>query len=379
MNKVDLTSSDAEKTSSLNLDLKKLAQITAPESSFLSIFLSGSHSLSEFEKKLYKLRRIIKNSSPENTDLDYFDENIKTVKEFLTKNPLKNGSLCIFTCKPIDFFQAIWIPETVNNIIRIDSCPYIRPLAELYDDYGNVAVVVADNEKVRIFLVSSHLIGNEEVIKGNIKNHVKVGGWSQKRYERRRDKQLLQYAREITAILSKLDREEKLSHLLLVGSKEILHIVHENMPKELQTKIIEKSLDLSKGEGSVNNDILDLLSDNELRTLHDYWENIRAEYIRGGLAVVGLDDVLQASRESRVEKLIVDRTYHPLVEQCQSCHSLNKGEKETCAVCGSKLLFKVSVINQILDMVIQSGAEYHFADSIPGLQEVGGIAAFLRY
>lgn len=363
----------------INLDLKKLAEMTAPERTFLSIYISGAQSINELEKKLNKLRRVLKTSEVNKDEREYFDENVKTVEEYLHKYPLKTGSLCIFTCQAIGFFQAILLPGPINDVVRIDSYPYIRPLAELYDDYENVAVVVADNDRVRIFLVSSLVTGTEEVIKGNIKNHVKVGGWSQKRYERRRDKQLLQYAREIVDALMKLDKVEKYGHVLLVGAKETLHVVHENMPRELQNKVIERTLDLSKGEGSVNKDIMAFLSDEEHRFQQDYWEYIRAEYLRGGLAVVGLDDVLRAAQAGRIDKMIVDRTFHPLVERCQSCHSLNEGEVETCPVCGSKLLFKVSVINEILDMLIQSGAEFHFADSMPELIEAGGIAALLRY
>ena len=249
----------------LNLDLKKLAELTAPDRTFLSIFLSGPHSIDALKKKLSKLRRVLKSDEASKDEREYFDENVKTVEDYLQKSPLKSGSLCIFTCQAIDFFQTILLPRPVNDTVGIDAYPYIRPLAELYDDYENVAVVVADNEKVRIFLVSTSVTGSEEVIKGNIKNHVKVGGWSQKRYERRRDKQLLQHAREIVDTLLKLESEEKFGHILLVGSKEILHITHENMPKELQIKIIKKNLDLSKGEGSVNKDIMSLLADEEHR------------------------------------------------------------------------------------------------------------------
>ena len=171
----------------INVNLKKLAEMMAPERTFLSIFISGAHSIPELKKKLNKLRRVLKSNEANKDEREYFDENVRTVEEYLQNNPLKTSSLCIFTCQAINFFQAIYLPAPVNDYVRIDSYPYIRPLAELYDDYENVAVVVADNEKVRIFLVSSSVIGTEEVIKGNIKNHVKVGGWSQKRYERRRD------------------------------------------------------------------------------------------------------------------------------------------------------------------------------------------------
>jgi peptide chain release factor subunit 1 len=362
----------------LNLNLKKLAEMKAPERTFWSIYLSGPCSIPVLEKKLAKIRSLLKNCNGKD-EREYFDENAKTVEEYLKKNPLTTGSLGIFVCKQIDFFQAVLIPSEMDDIVWIDSCPYIRPLAELFDEYENVAVVVADNEKVRIFLVSSTVEGSDEVIKGNVKNHVKVGGWSQQRYERRRDNQLSEFAHKIREALLKLDREEKFGHILLVGSKEILNIVYEDMPKEYQNKIIEKNLDLSKGEGFVNHDIMELLSVEEHRTEQEYWAHIQAEYLRGGLVVVGLDDVLQAAKEGRVEKVLIDRELQPLVERCQNLSSLDADETEMCTVCGSPLLFNVSNVNELLELLIQSDSEFHFADSIPELGEVGGIAASLRY
>jgi len=362
----------------LNLNLKKLAEITAPERSFWSVYLSGPHSVPVIEKKIAKIRALMKSCSAKE-EFENFDENAKDIEKYLQKNPLKSGSLGIFACKHIDFFETVEIPSEVDDIVWIDACPYIRPLAEYFDDYENVAVVVADNEKVQIYLVSSSVMGPIEVIKGNIKNHVKVGGWSQQRYERRRDNQLTDFAHEIRDALLRLDRDEKYGHILLVGSKEILNIVYESMPKEFQDKIIEKTLDLSKGEGAIHNDIMDLLSFEEQRTEQEYWAHIQAEYLRGGLAAVGLDDVLIAAKEGRIEKVIIDHALQPLVERYQNTNSSDENETKLCTVCDSHLLFNDSVMNELLGLLIQSGSEFHFATDIPELAEVGGIAAFLRY
>ncbi len=364
---------------SLNVNLVNIAEMVAPDRTFLSIYLAGPHSVNELDKKLNKLRLLLKSDNIQKDELEYFEENIKTVEEYLKKNPIKSGSLCIFACKEIDYFETISIPEILKDIIRIDSKAYIRPLAEFYDDYENVAVVVANNESVHIFLVSSSVIGTEEVIKGNIKNHVKVGGWSQKRYQRRRDNQLSHYAKEITETLANIDKEESIGHVLLVGSKETLHSIHESMNKEWQNKVIEKNLDLSKADNIINKDIMELLAEEEQRFQLDYWENIKTEYLRGGLAVVGIDNVLQAVEEKRIDRIIIDKTLHPLVERCQVCDNLITGDTQICPVCGSKLIFKVSIVNDILELLIQSGGEYHFVDSIAELKKVGGIAALLRY
>jgi peptide chain release factor subunit 1 len=362
-----------------DVNLRKLTEMTSPERAFLSVFLAGPQSVGELGKRFQKVRRVLKSSRTEKDERKHFDENVKVVLNYLKQNPLKLGSLCIFSCWALDFFQAVSLTALVKDLVWIDSSPYIRPLAELQDEYENVAVVIADNKKARIFLVSSAAAVSEEVVKGNVKNHVKKGGWSQQRYERRRDKQLLLYAREIIDALSKLEKEEKFRRILLVGGKEILRIVHENLPQALQSMVAEKALDLGKGEGAVNKDIMDLFFEQERQSEQDLWEKIRSEYLRGGLSVVGLDEVLSAAKAGRVEKMIVNRTFKPKGRRCRNCENLDLGAVKTCSACDSKSLFEVDVVNEIVEMLKLSGAETDFADPIQTLVDAGEIAALLRY
>jgi len=362
-----------------DVDLRKLTEMTTPERTFLSVYLAGPHSAAKLENRFQKVRRVLKGSFAEKDERKHFDENVKAVLNYLERNPLKSSSLCIFSCWILNFFQAIPLTAPVKDLVLIDSSFYIRPLAELQEEYENVAVVVADNKKARIFLVSSAVAGSEEVIKGNVKNHVKKGGWSQQRYERRRDKQLLLYAREIIDALLRFEKEEKFRRILLVGSKEIVQIVHENLPHAFQNKVAEKALNLRKGEGAVNKDIMDLFFEQERRSEQDLWEKIRAEYLRGGLGVVGLDEVLSAAKAGRVETMIVNRTFQPEGRRCRNCENLDVGAVETCSACGSQSLFEIDLVNEIVEMLKLSGAEVDFADSIQTLVDAGEIAAFLRY
>lgn len=138
-----------------DVNLRKLTEMTSPERAFLSVFLAGPQSVGELGKRSQKVRRVLKGSRTEKDERKYFDENVKVVLNYLERNPLKSGSLCIFSCWALDFFQAVSLTALVKDIVWIDSSPYIRPLAELQDEYENVAVVIADNKKARIFLVSS--------------------------------------------------------------------------------------------------------------------------------------------------------------------------------------------------------------------------------
>ena len=360
-------------------DLKKLAEMPTAERAFLSVYLAGPHSVDELEKKFERIRRLLRTGGTEKDEKEYFDDNVRLVTEYLDRCPLKTGALCIFSCQVFDVFRTIPLSEHVEDLIRIDSSPFIRPLAELSEGHATAAVVVADNKKSRIFVVSMAETGSEEVIKGNVKNHVKVGGWSQQRYERRRDNELHKYALEIVEALAKICSSEEINHILMVGSKETLQAIHENMPHELQDKVVEKAIDLSKGDSSVNKDIMDLFQEEELTTGLEHWEKIRAEYLRGGLAVIGPEDVLSMAKAQRIEHTVVDRTLQPPGMRCRDCDNLNIGLVKSCLACGSQSLYEVEGFNDILDMVYQSGGTAHFTEPIQTLTDSGGIAAHLRY
>ncbi len=381
-----------------DVKLRELAGMTAPERAFLSVYVSGPRAAANLDSKFRKVRRVLARGAggaggpggpAEKDERVHFDENVSAVLEYLRKHELESGSLALFSCWANDFFLAVPLPPglggtvPVKDLIWIDSSPYIRPLARLQDDYENVAVVVADNRKARIFVVSSAVAGDEDVVRGNVKNHVKKGGWSQQRYERRRDKQIKLYAREVVDALETLDREEEFRRVLMVGGREVLRAIHENLPHGLKGKVVSKALDLKRGEGEIDRDIMELLEEGERASERELWEKIRSEYMRGGLGAVGLDEVLAAAGEGRVETMIVDGAFRPEGRRCRDCERLEVGALDgragACPACGSASLFEVDVVNEIVEMLKLTGAEADFAEGLPGLREAGGIAALLRY
>ena len=43
----------------------------------------------------------------------------------------------------------------------------------------------------------------------------------------------------------------------------------------------------------------------------EHWEEIRVEYLWGGLAFIGWEEVLHMAKAQRIEHIVVDRTLHP--------------------------------------------------------------------
>ena len=124
---------------------------------------------------------------------------------------------------------------------------------------------------------------------------------------------------------------------------------------------------------------MELFFEQERLSERDLWERIRIEYLRGGLGVVGLEDVLSAVRAGRIEQMVVNRDYRPEGRRCRDCENLDTGPVDACSSCGSESLFAVDVVNEIVEMLKTTGAEVDFADPIETLTAAGEIAALLRY
>jgi len=358
------------------IDLRELAGMTSSDRAFLSLYYNGKDGWEQERKQLEKNLALLKDQPEES---EHLQRNLELLEKELKGMPNRYGQVAAFVCWLLDFCEVYTLPVPVPNLARIDSSPFIRPLAELQDEYENYAVVIADNTSAKVYLVSSNVTEDKVAIKGNIKNSVKVGGWSQQRYKRRRDKQLHHYAKDIAGELLELDKENAFRRVLMVGSKETLRAIKNALPTQVANKaVVDKALDLGKPDDVIESELYELFAQQEVESEQILWETIRNEYLKGGLAIMGMEDTLRSAQRGQVEKVLVERSYKPNGVRCRSCEHLQL-EAAPCEECSSEDCFEVGLINELVELLARSSAEIDFCSPIPGLKEAGSIAALLRY
>jgi peptide chain release factor subunit 1 len=360
-----------------NIDLRELAAISGPERAFLSLYLSTPESLAGLKNRIETIRSMLSDNPIES---EHFEENLKMAEAWLAQHTWTTDGAAIFVSWAMDLVRAYPLTAKVPDFLWVDSSPYIRPLAELQDEYENFVVVAADNTASRVFFVTSAVADQDSRIKGDVKNNVKKGGWSQKRYERRRSNELMHYAKEIVDVLTELDQKQTFSRLFLVGSQETMTEIESALTSPLAAKLAgKKNVDFSAGDDPIFDTGFDLFFTAEREAEAQLWEKIKAEYCRGGLAVTGAEEVLKAAAVGRVEKMAVTRDAKIPGMRCRDCENLLPGTPETCTICGSADVFKVDLVNELVELLALSSAEADFVDPIPSLSEAGDVAALLRY
>lgn len=355
-------------------DLRALADRTGPDRAFLSIYLASPGDRGLLDTRFREIRAFLRGQPAE---LEHFEENLKLAEPLLEES-FAEISRVIFVCWALDFTEAHDLPVAVESRVRVDSSPYIRPLAELEDEYQNFAVLVADNDRARVYLAEASEMSEEGRVRGDIKNRVKKGGWSQKRYARRREKELERYATDVAAQLQELHRETPFARLVMLGQPEAMTAVRSALGGQMQERIVAaESIDVGADDEEAKAFALYFRQEREEEQA--LWDEIREAGLSSRLGTTGPTRVLEAAKAGRAEAILVARDAEITGTRCRDCEHLAHGSPDTCYTCGSKDLFEVDLVNELAELAAQTSATMDFADPFEALTDVGGVAALLRY
>lgn len=358
--------------------LRALADLVGPERAFLTVYLDASDDPSVLDARFERIRSLL---ADQPTETEHFEQNLALVRELLDEHRApEGGALAVFAGWATDLRQAYELPEPVGTRVWVGDAPFVRPAYELLDEHETFAVAVADNTSAQIYLVTADEVDEEGRVRGDVKNRVKKGGWSQKRYARRRDKQIEGYASEVADGLAALADDRPYARLVLLGSDETVRAIREALRTDIADKLVgTDSIDGNASEQEVLATAADIAEEGEREAERELWSAIREQGVGPGLAAFGATNVWKALQAARVEDVLIDREREITGTKCRACEHVAHGTPETCGVCGSKDVFRVDLVEAMTEQAARTGAEVDFADSFDALTEVGGVAALLRY
>lgn len=358
--------------------LRQLADLAGPERAFLTVYLDDGDDPSVIDADLARIRALLADQPAET---EHFEQSLEMAQALVeAHSPPENGSLAIYTSWAGDLRRAYALSDRVGTRVWMGDAPYLRPAYELLDEHETYAAVVLDNSSAQIYLVTSSEVDEQGRVRGDVKNRVKKGGWSQKRYARRRDKQIEAYATEIADGLAALDAERPFSRIVLVGSDEPLRAVRSALRQDLRDRVAGSTSVDGNASGEEALDAAAALAvEGERQSEQELWRQIREQGMGPGLAAFGATSVLEALVASRVEAVLVDREAEIAGTKCRACEHVAHGTPDTCGVCGSADVFRVDLVESMTEQAARTGAEVDFADPFDALSEVGHVGALLRY
>lgn len=217
--------------------------------------------------------------------------------------------LAVFCDLGADLVRAVELPAPPENRVVVDDEALIHPLAVQLDEYEPVGVIAVDATGARIYTAAGRTLEDRDSLSKQIKNLVKVGGWSQMRYQRRRAKQIKHLVVETVKRAERIFREEGVRRIVLVGRERMLADLERDLPKALKKRIIGRvAWDVGAGEDDLTGRLAEVLEAAEREQESELLGRFSGELRRGGLAVGGRSDVERSLTYGAVDVLLLDES-----------------------------------------------------------------------
>jgi peptide subunit release factor 1 (eRF1) len=294
--------------------------------------------------------------------------------------------LAVFSGRGGDFFRVFPTAVAFRNRVRVGHKPYVKPLAHLLDFYAHYGVILVDRVGGRFFEYHLGELQGMEGYMGEEVHKLKQGAGSSAVGMRggvgggRHEEEVAhRNLRDTAAAAAHFFQGKPIRRLFLGGTSETVAEFRELLPKQLQSCLAGTfAMDMNAGEHEVRKHTLRLLqaaNAEREEKLVDSWASTVA---RGGTAVAGLDDTLQAVSERRVQTLIISDGYrYPgYVDEPSGFLVANLAKSPLSA---DELTAVADVIDAACASTIDSGGHVEVIRDNARLEEYGRIGALLRY
>jgi peptide subunit release factor 1 (eRF1) len=326
------------------------------------------------------LAQTLRPSSPERQS---FDQDVERIVAYVTDqiDPSANG-VALFACWGAEeFFEAIQLTTPVSESrVYVYNQPHLYHLTRLDEQYPRYAAVLTDTNTARVFVFGLGQVIDTDEVKGKKVHRVKVGGWSQARYQRRAGNAHQEHAKEVIERLAQIVREDHVSHIILAGDSVVIPLLQEQLPQEMVSMVEVMKLDIHSSDQDVLTATLKQLQEQEAKTVAEKVDRLMDQYRARGLAVVGPQETLEALANGQVEELLISGALeqnHPepeavdaiLAPEIPDSEGGTEGEEPRQASLPDLLVTKAK----------QTGATVTFVEDATLLEPVGGVGAFLRW
>jgi len=355
-------------TKHLSNAIRELSDIFDKDSkdTFVSLYMNKGFDKNFLKRRINACKSILKES-----EFNNFNETIKDMQKIIKKN--NDNNFALFSSHINNFNRYIPLDVKVENLLVVDSSPYIRPIVRILDEWESYTLVIINSNSAKIFSISMGSVDDIKKLSKDIMNKHKKGGWSQARFNRLRRGAIKEFFKEVIEELEKRSDER----IVLAGPGTSKNKLKEMLPKTLQEKIVEL-IDISvEDEDKLIKQSIQLISENEKRKSSEAVNHLKAEILKEGLAVYGVKETLDAVKNGQVELLIIEKDYKLKGWICENCQYVEEGSKSTCPYC-NKETSEVDVFEEILEFAERTDSKVEFTDD-EQLADLGHIGGILRY
>jgi len=308
------------------------------------------------------------------------------------------AGLALFACESLGLWRPLAFSRPFVNELGLDAIPRLTQLARLADDVAPAIVVVPSREGADLYHVELGDLDVEASLRGYVPRagdrsfDAGTAGESARQYEREEKNErnqetfVLRNRRAAAGQVAILFDQRPGTRVLLFGTSGTIAAFERELPERVRAQVVAR---LPRPRGWESNGgakragvvaaAAAAIDERERRDEEAVVDAVVGEALRGGVGVMGPEDVVEALNQGRVHRLVLEADFTRTGWRCDRCDALGAQDGHaTCPYCGGDTRAVHELREALVARALGCGAEVEIVARTRKLHDYRGVAAFLR-
>lgn len=292
----------------------------------------------------------------------------------------RTRGLAVFSCTAQDFWKVVELPVGVRDQVVVNHSPYVRQLEVVVDEFERFGLLLADKIRARVFVYElGELVESEEIIEPLPRGDDDDHSYRKDQAENHTTALVHQHLRHAADAAFRVFKDRGFERLIIGAHDEIAHelesLLHPYLKERLEARC---NIPVNAGDEEIRSAALQVEADVERRKEAELVSRLRDAVGSHNRGVAGLDDVLRALVERRVETLLVSHGYTHPGWRCPSCDHICRVGR-SCPVCETQMNAVDDVVEEAVEEALAQSCDVEICVGNADLDVLGQIGALLRY
>ncbi len=302
--------------------------------------------------------------------------------------------LALFACASIGLWKPLFFQAPFPNQFTLDRVPHLMQLARLSADLEPALVVLVSVRGAYIYEVALGEVVSEASVAGPMPRRGGADGFGvgdrregADQNSRHADELLARYRRMAADELTHLFDRAPRSRVVLFGPQQALAPFERELPERVYQRVVARypaPAETSNGNGKREGRAELIARAAEAIAVEATRDELAridgavGQALRGSLSVLGLEDVVLASNERRIGRLLIETDFDADGWRCRQCGALGIEHTRACNYCVGPLDLVSSLGEELVRRVLADDGEVQVVAHANKLHSYQGVAAQLR-
>lgn len=288
--------------------------------------------------------------------------------------------LAIFACANPDLFEVFELPVGLKHQLVVNTSPNVLQLEKVVEDYEPLGVLLADKQRTRMFVFEmGELVERSEAFEPLPRHEDDKGDFDRDHVRDHVANASHKHLKHAAEAAFRVWQERPFEHLVVGAPDEINRELEKDLHSYLKEKLrgripVGVTASLDEIRTAALEIEAQLERDREAAVVNRLRDAAGAR--NGGVA--GLDDVLGALSDKRVELLLVSEGFESPGFRCDSCGRL-AAKGRTCPSCAAEMRKYDDIVAEAVEEALTQSTQVEVCVGNADLDVLGRVGALLRY